>query len=80
MRSASVAEARAKLSELLQYVEAGETVTITRRGKAVARIVAERPVKRSVDVAMLRAVAASLQFQDESAGDFLQRVRAADLL
>lgn len=32
----SVAEAKAKLSELLKRVEAGEKVTITRRGKSVA--------------------------------------------
>lgn len=32
----SVAEAKAKLSELLKRVEEGESVTITRRGKPVA--------------------------------------------
>lgn len=32
-------EAKTKLAELLDKVEAGETVTITRRGRAVARLV-----------------------------------------
>ena len=32
-------EAKTKLAELLDKVEAGEVVTITRRGKAVARLV-----------------------------------------
>jgi len=32
-------EAKTKLAELLDKVEAGETVTITRRGKAVAMLV-----------------------------------------
>ena len=32
-------EAKTKLSELLDNVEAGETVTITRHGKPVARLV-----------------------------------------
>jgi prevent-host-death family protein len=32
-------EAKTKLAELLDKVEAGEAVTITRRGKAVARLV-----------------------------------------
>lgn len=32
-------EAKTKLAELLDRVEAGETVTITRRGKAVAQLV-----------------------------------------
>ena len=36
-------EAKTKLAELLDKVEAGELVTITRRGKAVARLVAVRP-------------------------------------
>ena len=36
-------EAKTKLAELLSKVEAGESVTITRRGKAVAQLVAVRP-------------------------------------
>lgn len=32
-------DAKARLPELLRRVEAGETVTVTRRGKPVARIV-----------------------------------------
>lgn len=35
-------EAKTKLAELLDKVEAGETVTITRRGKAVAELVRVR--------------------------------------
>jgi len=36
-------EAKTKLAELLDKVEAGDTVTITRRGKPVAQLVAVRP-------------------------------------
>ena len=36
-------EAKTKLAELLDKVEAGETVTITRRGKAVAQLVLVKP-------------------------------------
>ena len=32
-------EAKTKLAELLDRVESGETITITRRGKAVAKLV-----------------------------------------
>lgn len=40
MREVGVLEAKTRLSELLDAVEAhGETVTITRRGKPVARLV-----------------------------------------
>ena len=38
MSTISVAEAKARLSELLDRVEAGEEVVITRRGKAIARL------------------------------------------
>jgi prevent-host-death family protein len=36
-------EAKTKLAELLDKVESGESVTITRRGKAVAQLVAIKP-------------------------------------
>lgn len=41
MKAATVADAKSHLSALLAGVEAGEDVVITRRGKPVARIVAE---------------------------------------
>jgi prevent-host-death family protein len=44
MREVGSFEAKTHLSELLAAVEAGETVTITRRGKPVAQLV---PVRRS---------------------------------
>ncbi len=42
-------EAKNKLSHLLDLVEAGEEVTITRNGKPVAQLVA--PPKRDVELA-----------------------------
>ena len=39
MTTASISEAKAKLSALLDRVKAGEEVTITNRGRPVARIV-----------------------------------------
>lgn len=39
MKTASISEAKATLSALLDRVKAGEEVTITDRGKPVARIV-----------------------------------------
>ena len=44
MDSIGIYEAKSRLSELVEKAEAGEVVTITRRGKPVAKIVA---VKRS---------------------------------
>jgi len=39
MKYVGVSEARVHLSRLLDEVETGETITITRRGRPVARIV-----------------------------------------
>jgi prevent-host-death family protein len=40
-------EAKARLSELLDRVEAGETVVITRHGRPVSRLMAEPAVRRA---------------------------------
>lgn len=54
MTTVGAFEAKTKLAELLDKVEAGETVTITRRGKAVAKLVpaatdeAERARRRAL--------------------------------
>jgi prevent-host-death family protein len=78
MESYSLADAKARLSELVDKVEAGETVEITRRGKIVARVVpaARRPAK--VDVDALRRLTANQPMQDEGAGAFVRRMRDTD--
>ena len=43
MREVGAFEAKNKLSTLLDWVEGGEEVVITRRGKAVARLVSAVP-------------------------------------
>ena len=43
MKTASVAEAKSHLSSLLAEVATGDEVLITRRGKPVARLIAEAP-------------------------------------
>jgi antitoxin (DNA-binding transcriptional repressor) of toxin-antitoxin stability system len=47
MATVSVAEAKDKLSALLNAAEAGETVTITRHGRPVAELKAVTPKPRS---------------------------------
>lgn len=39
----SVAEAKAKFSELIKRAEAGEEIVVTRHGKAVARVMPPEP-------------------------------------
>lgn len=43
MKTATVAQAKSHLSALIEQVGTGDEVVITRRGKPVARLVAEKP-------------------------------------
>ena len=47
MRKIGAFEAKNKLGQLLDWVEAGEEVVITRRGRVVARLVPPRPAADS---------------------------------
>jgi prevent-host-death family protein len=60
MRSVNLAEAKAKLSELVTEAEAGETVQIMRRGKPVAQITPVKQPRKPLDVAALRALTDSM--------------------
>jgi prevent-host-death family protein len=50
MKSVSVSELKARLSEYLRRVKAGERVVVTERGKPVAEIVAVRPYRDPDDI------------------------------
>ena len=52
MKQVGVYEAKTKLAGLLDEVERGETVTITRHGRPVARLVPIEKRKRSVGEAI----------------------------
>jgi prevent-host-death family protein len=58
MGSVNLKEARARLSDLVRTVEHGESVTITRRGKIVARLVPPKTApscKKAPDLSTFRA-------------------------
>lgn len=63
MREVGAFEAKTHLSELIAAVEAGETVTITRRGRPVARLmpVARTSTSRTAAVKRIRAMRAKLK-------------------
>ena len=75
MDSVSLAEAKARLSELVARAAEGETVQITRRGKPVAQIAPVRPPRKPIDIELLRSVSEKTPMQSESAGDFIRRMR-----
>lgn len=59
MKEVAVYEAKTRLSELLAEVERGEQVTITRRGRPIARLVSVAPAARGV-VSQRQHVAATI--------------------
>jgi prevent-host-death family protein len=73
----NLAHAKAHLSELLDKVEAGEEVVITRHGRAVARLSCisrpKRPLKQMLDD--LAAFRATLPPRQESSAEILRQMR-----
>jgi prevent-host-death family protein len=75
METFSLAEAKARLSELVTRAVEGETVQITRRGKPVAQITAIEPPRQPIDLEALKAIRRLSHKQKESAGAFMRRMR-----
>jgi len=75
MATVTVAAAKAHLSELLDRVEKGEEVVITRRGKPVARVSRAEATRKPIDFAGIRALRESMPMQTENAGEFMRRLR-----
>lgn len=75
MEHITLTDAKAHLSDIIDRVERGETVAITRRGKVAARISPSLPEKTKIDIAMLDELHALIPMQEESAGEFVRRMR-----
>ncbi len=78
MKQVNLAEAKAHLSELVERAAAGEPVCITRRGKPAAQLSAVGTPRKRIDSAVLRAVTDNMPMQQESAGEFVRRMRDED--
>lgn len=78
MSAVTVAEAKAHLSEIVARAAQGETVQVTRRGKAIAKIAPLDEPKKRVDVSRLRALTDAMPPETESAGEFTRRMRDED--
>lgn len=75
LHAVGVAEARARFSELLDAVEAGETVVITRRGEPVADLSAHRKPQGTPDWNWLREATAKIPYSDTDSGDLFREMR-----
>jgi antitoxin (DNA-binding transcriptional repressor) of toxin-antitoxin stability system len=78
MKTVTLAEAKAHLSELVERAAAGETVCITRRGKPMAQLSQVTRPRKRIDIAALRAITDKMPMQPESAGEFVRRMRDED--
>jgi prevent-host-death family protein len=71
-------KAKTHLSQLLERVELGETITITRHGKPVARLVPAAPAPPRPDVAA--AIAGMAAFQEHEAPTLGGKLSIRDLI
>lgn len=78
MDKVNLADAKAHLSELIDRVEAGASIDITRRGKPVARLVASATPRKKIDLAMLHALTAEMPKQSKTAADLVRSMRDGD--
>ncbi len=75
MREVSLTEAKVHLGALVERVRSGETVTITRRGKPVARLAPAETPKQKVDLGKMRALTAEMTPQAQDAAEFIRDLR-----
>ncbi|MHB1560118.1 MAG: type II toxin-antitoxin system Phd/YefM family antitoxin [Isosphaeraceae bacterium] len=78
MRTVGSYEAKTHLPQLLERVEHGEIITITRHGKPVARLVPAVASTPRPDV--VAAIAAMQTFQDEEGPTLGDRLTIRDLI
>lgn len=75
MSIVSLADAKARLSELVAKAAAGENVRITRRGRAVAQITAADAPRKPVDLGALRSLTSAMPKPKKSARGTVRRMR-----
>lgn len=78
MNAIKLADAKTHLSELVDRVEAGDSIEITRRGKPVARLTAVTRPRKRIDAVMLRSLTSSMPEQLETAADLVRSMRDGD--
>jgi prevent-host-death family protein len=71
-------DAKARLSELVERAEAGDSIEITRRGKPVARLTGVATPRKRVEMSSLKALTDGIPPQSESAADLVRSMRDGD--
>lgn len=78
MNAINLADAKAHLSELVDRVEAGDEIAITRRGKPVARLTAVAKPRSPIDLAAMQALTSAMPAQAAGAADLVRTMRDDD--
>lgn len=78
MGAVNLADAKAHLSELIDRVEAGDSINITRRGKPVARLTAVARPRKRIDAVLLQSLTATMPLQAQAAADLVPSMRDGD--
>jgi prevent-host-death family protein len=78
MDAVNLAVAKAHFSELVNRVEAGQSIEITRRGKAVARLTTIVRPRKPIDAATLRALTETFPSPARDAENLVRSMRDGD--
>ncbi len=78
MTVVAFSEAKARLSEIFDRVEAGEDITVMRRGRPVVELRAVRTPRGRFDAAQLRALTGSMKGPPVDSADFIRELRDGD--
>jgi prevent-host-death family protein len=78
MNAINLADAKTRLSELVDRVEAGESIEIARRGKTVARLTAAARPRKRIEATLLQSLTATMPPQTETAAELVRSMRDGD--
>lgn len=78
MEAISLTYAKAHLSELVDRVEAGDSIDITSFGRPIARLTAIAKPRKPVDATLLQSLTAAMSPQLLAAGDLVCSMRDGD--
>lgn len=74
MKTVTLAHAKEHLEDLVAQAEAGQSVSILREGREVARLTPAEP-RRPISLADLKAVTDPMPVQPEGAAELVRRMR-----
>jgi prevent-host-death family protein len=75
METVSLAEAKAHLSQLIDKVESGEEIVITRHGRPVARVTAAEQPKKPLDLEALAELRKKMPPWSKPSSELIREMR-----